>query len=287
MDAVNFQRRIVRVHVAGLDAPYVLDVVRAPSSLLTCYVTAPTGCKVYTATPTGYHETPLVSGIVADILRETGTYRVVVEADGDPAAVPARALAQRVLDAAGGANPTGFAAVEAAFPGTEMAARTFAFESTPLALRLPETHPAPPSASGDNAVTFTRSEVAAVLAALDGAAMLAGLIPGWNTYAPHFRALAGLGDTLAAVDTRVPLALVRVRAGVDTLRARLDHQGVDGGAVPAPAPPAALAPAAPTPPLAPASSAPSTAAPQAAAPGSAPAAAQKHHHAHHKGKGRA
>lgn len=277
----TFQRRIVRVHVAGLDAPYVLDVVRAPSSLLTCYVTAPTGCKVYTATPTGYHEAPLVSGIVADLLRETGTYRVVVEADGDPAAVPARAFAQRVLDAAGGPNPAGFAAVEAAFPGTEVAARTFAFESTPLALRLPETHPAPPSASGDNAVTFTRSEVAAVLAALDGASMLAGLLPGWNTYAPHFRALAGLGDTLAAVDTRVPLALVRVRAGVETLRARLDPQGVEG----APSPGAVTT--APT--AAPAAPAPPAGTPQAAAPGASPGGptGPKHHHPHHKGKGRA
>lgn len=229
MDAAAFQARTVRVYVEGLPGPYTLSVTRAPSGQLVCAVRAPLGVKPYHATPTGYAERDLVSAVVADLMRECGTYRVSVEADGDPCHATALATVGAMIAACGGAegvNGDAVARIDAVLPGVGAHLAAHVVASRPGAARTSGYHPAAPSAdpvamAGD-VVTLTRAEAQSVLAALDGASEVAAMLPAWNTIAPALRTIAALGDAVAAVDTRAPIAQARVRVGGDVLRDRLN-----------------------------------------------------------------
>lgn len=96
--ALVMQRRHVRVHVAGLAEPFRIRV-EADNGVYRAETTVPRGCNARIVTRTDASETVLVGSLVSAIMRETGTYRVHVECDGDPDVPSGVALAQRVLDA--------------------------------------------------------------------------------------------------------------------------------------------------------------------------------------------
>lgn len=96
--ALVMQRRHVRVHVAGLAEPFRIRVT-ADNGLYHAETVVPRGCNARIVTRTDASETVLVGSLVNAIMRETGTYRVHIECDGDADVPSGVALAQRVLEA--------------------------------------------------------------------------------------------------------------------------------------------------------------------------------------------
>lgn len=96
--ALVMQRRHVRVHVAGLAEPFRI-LITCDNGLYRAETTVPRTSRARILDRTDASEMLLVGSLVSAIMRETGTYRVHVECDGDADVPTATVLAQSVLAA--------------------------------------------------------------------------------------------------------------------------------------------------------------------------------------------
>lgn len=96
--ALVMQRRHVRVHVAGLAEPFRI-LITCDNGLYRAETMVPRASRARIFDRTDASEMLLVGSLVSAIMRETGTYRVHVECDGDADVPTATVLAQSVLAA--------------------------------------------------------------------------------------------------------------------------------------------------------------------------------------------
>lgn len=96
--ALVMQRRHVRIHVAGLAEPFRIRIDH-DNGLYRAEVWNPRGCAARVLPRSDTSEVALIGALLGAIIRETGTYRVHVECDGDADVPSAVGLAESVLAA--------------------------------------------------------------------------------------------------------------------------------------------------------------------------------------------